>query len=245
MKSYNFQLVMDKLSGVLKFEIRPDIRQHVKFFAISNQTKNTLKIYPLFTDISNLAAYPATLNVGQYQSITQPLADAINHGFIIAYTSPDAAPENLTIYLSDEDINQNQTFAPSFQGAGGIAANVAIDGDTVGLAKATQLPDAPTGLGNLKTSLQEVGAGVILPTNEKGKAWQKVTATAAGEIIVKDAPGVVFALRQDGAGAITLHDGAGVQAWKTGEYAENFPLKCENSIIVNFDAAGAAWILFE
>lgn len=81
-----------------------------------------------------------------------------------------------------------------------------------------------------------------------GWTGKKITATSAGDIVIKDKPGLVGRL-------VALTDGVNVTikdndtaVWETITKVEvdfsSVPLVCGEKIVLNFSAAGEAWILY-
>jgi len=94
-------------------------------------------------------------------------------------------------------------------------------------------------------------------TNVQGKEFSsdvpgwistKVTASAAGNVVVKNAPGLVALIKAVTAGVtVTLYDGTR-QAWEGLTATEKdfgaHPVACANNITLNFSAAGEAWVIY-
>jgi hypothetical protein len=77
-----------------------------------------------------------------------------------------------------------------------------------------------------------------------GWTWIKITSAAGGDENIKAGPGVLALMVLDAAGpTVILKDGA-MQAWKTGEYIQPYPIAFLTNITVNFSAAGSVWVLF-
>lgn len=92
---------------------------------------------------------------------------------------------------------------------------------------------------------KNLGVKVNNDITVSGWTWKKVTASGAGDVTVKPSSGKVALLVNDSAATIMLKDGTN-QAWKTGDFISyGCPLLCTNSIVVNFSAAGSAWILYQ
>lgn len=77
-----------------------------------------------------------------------------------------------------------------------------------------------------------------LPT-APGATYKKVTAAVVGDIVVKNAPGVVYAIN----GAADLFDGVN-HAWPSG-FNNQVGITCQTSIILHFAAPGDAFILYQ
>ncbi len=151
-----------------------------------------------------------------------------------------SANSRITLPLSGSPFERNLHFKLTGNGQDVILLifsdeNYAIHGDQAAstISSISQLPTTLTSDGNLKVAAQEVA----------GWTWAKITATGAEDKTVKATPGLVAQLDVEGAITVYLKDGAS-QAWKTGAVAFSAPLKCLTSIVLNFSAAGNAWILY-
>lgn len=101
------------------------------------------------------------------------------------------------------------------------------------------LPELPAGT----KKIGKVDVDSIPEIESVSWLWKKVTAAVAGDIVVKATPGKVACLIADNGVTIQLKDGAN-EAWKSGDYTGPVPIACSASIVVNFAAAGDAWILY-
>lgn len=105
------------------------------------------------------------------------------------------------------------------------------------------LPSLPAGANLIGT----VDINSLPNVNLAGVTGQKMSAGAAGDITVKGSAGKVYAVRAGTGVNITLKDGA-TEKWyiPAGSKDEfNQPLTCGTSIVLNFSAAGDAWILYQ
>lgn len=103
------------------------------------------------------------------------------------------------------------------------------------------LPSLPAGT-NL---IGKVDVNTQPDVNLAGATAQKVSAAASGDVTVKAAAGKVFAIRA-GAANVALKDGT-TERWSVPSGAKDEfpqPIACGTSIILNFAAAGDAWILY-
>lgn len=96
----------------------------------------------------------------------------------------------------------------------------------------------------LSTSVQGKEIALDLP----GWTGKKITASAAGDIEVKSKPGLVGRIIAITSGVdVVIKDGS-MDVWdKATEKEINFsptPLVCGEKIVLNFSAAGEAWILY-
>lgn len=78
----------------------------------------------------------------------------------------------------------------------------------------------------------------------KGKVYKKVVAEAAEVKTVKDGPGVVFQLAVEDEITVKIMDNE-TQAWKAGDVTFPEGLRCAEKILLDFSAAGTAYILYE
>jgi hypothetical protein len=121
------------------------------------------------------------------------------------------------------------------------ASELNLDGNKNLGVNVQSLPSLPAGTNNIG----KVDVNSLPDVNPAGWTWAKVTAAAEGDVTVKASAGKVAMLVNDSTATIMLKDGAN-QAWKAGEFiGYGCPLKCLTSIVVNFSAAGTAWILYQ
>lgn len=112
--------------------------------------------------------------------------------------------------------------------------------NNIGKVDVNALPALPAGTNNIG----KVDINALPDVRPAGWTWAKINAAAAGDVTVKATPGKVAWLLNDSAATIMLKDGT-VQAWKAGDIITyGCPINCLTSIVVNFSAAGTAWILY-
>ena len=90
--------------------------------------------------------------------------------------------------------------------------------------------------------------GVEFATDVPGWTSKKITATAAGNVVVKNKPGLLAYIKAITTGVtVTPYDGTR-QLWPGVQAADlNFPdapLACSANITLNFSAAGEAWVIY-
>ncbi len=147
---------MTGLEGYKRIDIPSNYLNLYKFITIINITDNSVCLYPPgFTEPS---AGASIICLGQYATMTIPLIPELKLGFSVIWTNPQATnvdkPKQVKLIFSEENLNYNSSFAPSFSNGGNVV-NTAIVVDSVGLSKASQLPSALTASGNLKTAILE------------------------------------------------------------------------------------------
>ncbi len=111
----------------------------------------------------------------------------------------------------------------------------------IGKVDVNTLPSLPAGTNNIG----KVDVNTQPDVNLAGATAQKVSAAAAGDVTVKAAAGKVFAIRA-GAANVVLKDGT-TERWSVPSGAKDEfpqPIACGTSIVLNFAAAGDAWILY-
>ncbi len=182
---------MKGLQGYKKIDIPSNYQYEYKFITIINITDNSVCLYP--ANFTEPLAGASIICTGQYSCVTIPLISDLVMGFNVVWTNPTGSNPDLTktvkLIFSEENLNYNSSFAPSFV-AGGDVFNTAIVADDVGIAKANQLPRELTPSGNLKIGIVEDIAGLA-------KANQLPAAlTTAGNLkigIVEDIAGLAKA----------------------------------------------------
>lgn len=152
---------MKGLQGYKKIDIPSNYQYEYKFLTIINITDNSVCLYP--ANFTEPLAGASIICTGQYSCVTIPLISDLLMGFNVVWTNPTASNPDLTktvkLIFSEENLNYNSSFAPSFV-AGGDVFNTAIVADNIGIAKANQLPKELTPSGNLKIGIVEDIAGL-------------------------------------------------------------------------------------
>lgn len=188
------------------------------------------------------------------------------------YAKPDAIPAVFLTPTNDTDIwinsmvvdwhpsmvSQTQEIAGVYSNGllgvidiRNILGSLPAGGNRIGSVDVSTLPMLPTG----DKTIGKVGISGEIPPGAQyigqvgvdklpGWKWAKVTATGAGDVVVKAEGGKVARLIANASEVIYLKDGSN-QAWKTGNYDGPFPITCAGAISVNFAGAGDAWILYE
>lgn len=199
-----------------------------RFVSVHNPTPNTITIYEGLV----AAPYSGAKKVGVVTpntAITFPITMAPN--FTFAWLDGGGATtKEASITFSAENLNINTQLGSA------SASTVTLAADSVGLARGSQLPATLDGNGNLKVSQQpSLSIGTV-----------KITAGAAGTQTVKASAGTVFAIRAVGA-VVTLRDNT-TDKWEnaagTGDVFQH-PISCGTSIILNFSAAGTAYVQYQ
>lgn len=181
---------MQGLQGYKKIDIPSNYQYQYRFITIVNITDNSVCLYP--GNVTTPQAGASIVCAGPYSSITIPIPSELLLGFNVVWTNPTGSNLDkikvVKLIFSEENLNYNASFAPSFT-AGGDVVNTAIVADDIGIAKATQLPSALSSSGNLKVAVQEalpagnntIG-GVILQTDNIGlaKSTQLPASLTAG-----------------------------------------------------------------
>jgi hypothetical protein len=96
-------------------------------------------------------------------------------------------------------------------------------------------------------SLPSVDINSLPAIDLAGVDAKKVTAAAPGDEVVKATAGKVYAVRAGAGVNVTLKDNT-TDKWMiaaTGKDEFSQPIACNTSIILNFDAAGDAWIIYK
>lgn len=124
-------------TGIERVLIDPLLKQQVEYYTIVNLTDNQISIYPLYGNVND----SPSIKIGQFQTISMPLSNLFREGFILKWLAVNdlTINKNMDVIFSENDLQQNNSYAPSFQ-ENGITNNIAIDTDNVGLMKQTQLP---------------------------------------------------------------------------------------------------------
>lgn len=182
---------MKGLQGYKKIDIPSNYQYEYKFITIINITDNSVCLYP--ANFTEPLAGASIICTGQYSCVTIPLISDLVMGFNVVWTNPTGSNPDLTktvkLIFSEENLNYNSSFAPSFV-AGGDVFNTAIVADDVGIAKANQLPRELTPSGNLKIGIVEDIAGLA-------KANQLPAAlTTAGNLKIALAENLIDASEQ-------------------------------------------------
>lgn len=182
---------MKGLQGYQKIDIPSNFQYEYEFLTMINITDNSVCIYP--ANFTEPQAGASIICAGPYSCMTIPLLSELVMGFNVVWTNPTGSNLNLTktvqLIFSEENLNYNTSFAPSFT-SGGDVINTAVVADDVGLARANQLPTTLTTNGNLKIALIEDVIGLA-------KANQlPATLTPAGNLKIAVAENLVDALEQ-------------------------------------------------
>ncbi len=223
-------------------EIATDYGKLMNTFIIKN-----LSEYAVYGDLKStltMADYEIQVQPGNYGLIIRP------YDFQKVYLL-STADITVTVYMV---WTQNPMILLPSMAKPVQASNVDVV-QTVGLKAGELNLDASKNLGINVMSMVPLPAGAnnigkvdvnTLPdVSPAGWTRAKVTAAAAGNVTVKAGPGKVALLVNDSTATIMLKDGAN-QAWKVGDFISyGCPLKCNTSIVVNFSAAGTAWILYQ
>lgn len=200
-----------------------------KWMGIVNGSNNTIEVYNQATTPAQKATAQRVATVPLYTMMTVPIFQETQYTFIWT-DGGGPGPKYAQVIFADENLGLNGLIgSPS---AGGT---VTIGADSVGLAKASQLPAALGGGGGLKIERVDVGRST-------GKA------TAAGDTVIKSSAGKVWALVCLTSGVTAkLKDASGDRWAVSSATPGNFPvpIACSGNITVNLSGAGEAYVLYE
>lgn len=152
MKKSSYEIIMTGLSGAKQITIEPGM----KFMAVVNATDNELEVYQDRRTVADSSIKAMFQLIPNFTQLTIPIDKSLDFTFI--WTSgAKTGPKKATVIFSDENLNMNGQL-----GTPGSLGSVIIGGDSVGLARSSQLPQNLTGAGRLAT---EVMNEVAIKTN--------------------------------------------------------------------------------
>lgn len=223
-------------------EVATDYGKLMNTFIVKNLTA-----YPIYAGLKpnlSTADYEIQVHPGDYGIIVRPYefqkvyllttADVTVTVYLVWTQNPMILLPNMAKPVESTNVDVVKT-------VGLKASELNLDANKNLGVNVNSLPSLPAGTNNIG----KVDVNSLPEVNPTGWTWAKVTAAAAGDVTVKSGPGKVALLVNDSAATIMLKDGAN-QAWKVGDFISyGCPLKCNTSIVVNFSAAGTAWILYQ
>lgn len=222
--------------------------QPVNILLVRNPDK-TQKIYMSLSPIVSDTIYDTVAGMDSYGVIARPhmletvylFCTGNNNGVTISEIYSDNPLIFLQQELSQSDVAKEVSVSgtvglkPGDLNIVGGTKNLVVDvGVFPGLEPVDLNIDGSKNLG--------VVVGNTVNIEPAGWVWQEVIAAGPGDITVKATSGKVAQLIGDGV-IVQLKDGAN-PALKVGDYTNVYPVLCNTSIVVNFAAAGSAWILY-
>lgn len=139
MKKFSYDLIMAKLVEAKQVTIPPGFT----FITVINPSDNTIEVYQGARLEQDANVKETVTVIPGYTQITIPINPATEYTFI--YQSGGAVGvKKATVFFTDENLGYNGLI-----GNPGASGSVNIGGDSVGLARRTQLPAQLTASGNL------------------------------------------------------------------------------------------------
>lgn len=196
-------------------------------------------------DLSGAAALLTATALGASASYTQTAQDRLGEILVGAVRGFAFADQAGTLLVEESEDGASWTTLATVT----VAANTLVDTGWVALSKRKyrfKYDNGATAQTAFVLYQAIAPAGII--EEVAGWKWAKVIAAGAGDQTVKATAGKVAKLYVETGANVYIKDGAN-QAWRlvAGGGGEDFagaPLACGTSIILNFSAAGTAWILY-
>jgi len=263
MKIIQQPLIMVGLGSTIPFQIPSNYLTEYSFITVFNPTDNSICIYP--REVTVPSANACRMRILPYCAITIPILPEIQNGFNVIWSNDQSTqlttPKNARIFISDENLNYNFSFAPSAEAGGSFISQVDVTDRAarlVGHVDVNSLPAIPAGANTIgAVDVTDRAARLVghvsvdsLPNvTPIGWTWAKIIATGVGDQQVKGMPGKVAKIFVETSTVVCyLKDGMN-QAWMsaTGPLGQDFPLPlaCLSMIAINFSAPGTAWILYQ
>lgn len=145
-------VVMRGEQGYENIPIPSNFTQQYKYLTIWNLTDNSVAIYP--PGVSSPTAGLSLVVLGFYSVVTVPITPEMQNGFSLVWTNPNGTnldkAKTVRLIFSEENLNFNQSFAPSFSMGGNVVNTAVVAPLPAGTAKIGQvdvasLPSLPNG----------------------------------------------------------------------------------------------------
>lgn len=145
MKKYSFDLMLKGSEGAQQVRIPPE---H-SFISVVNPTDYQIEVYQDARTIQDSNVKQMLIMVPVNTQITVPIDKSKDFTFIFRSTTGSGSVKKANVFFSDVNLGVTGMLGSTSSGA-----SVAITGDSVGLAKSSQLPSKTTSAGNLPVEVQ-------------------------------------------------------------------------------------------